>query len=97
MYARITSNQFPPDQLDAAVQFLRERGLQELQGQQGFQGLYILVDRAGGNAMAISLWETEADLQASEERAAVVRGQTGETGGAKGAGMVERYEVVLQP
>ena len=97
MYARITSNQFPPEQLDAAVQFLQAQGLQELQGEPGFRGLYVLVDRAGGNAMAISLWETEADLQASEERAAAVREQTGERGGAKGAGMIERYEVVLQP
>ncbi len=47
--------------------------------------------------MAISLWETEADLTASEERAAAVREQMGETGGAKGAGLIERYEVVLQP
>lgn len=55
MYARITSNQFPLEQLDAAVQFLGEEGLQDLQEQQGFRGLYVLVDRAVGNGMAISL------------------------------------------
>ena len=83
MYARITSNQFPPEQLDTAVQFIRERGLQDLQGQQGFRGLYVLADRSSGKGMAMSLWETEADLQTSEARAAAVRGQTGQAGGAR--------------
>ncbi len=34
--------------------------------QKGFRGGYLLTDRATGKGISISLWETEADMKASE-------------------------------
>ena len=34
--------------------------------QQGFRGIYFMTNAASGNFLALSVWETEADMLASE-------------------------------
>jgi heme-degrading monooxygenase HmoA len=66
MYARVTTFQIDPARLDAALEVSRGSILPAMKQQQGFQGILTLLDRPAGKATSITLWQTEADLQAGE-------------------------------
>ena len=61
----------------------------------GGSGGVLLIDRESGNAMAITLWEDEAAMRASEERANELRRAASEELGATDQPRVERYEVAV--
>lgn len=61
----------------------------------GFEGIYILFDRETGKSITITLWESEEDMQASEEAANRARSESAESAGETVVG-VERYEVALR-
>ncbi len=66
MYARVTLAQLQPGQVDELLQFLRDNVVPAAQAQQGFKGLLLLTDETTNKGIALALWETEADLAASE-------------------------------
>jgi heme-degrading monooxygenase HmoA len=66
MYARVTLAQLQPGKLDELLQFLGEHVVPAAQAQQGFKGLLLLTDETTNKGLAVALWETEADLVASE-------------------------------
>jgi heme-degrading monooxygenase HmoA len=72
MYARVISTQATSDQLEAAVSVAHEQ-LPGARAQHGYRGMYVLTDRAAGQVLTISLWESREDLQAVEARAAGIR------------------------
>jgi heme-degrading monooxygenase HmoA len=97
MHARVSTNRFPPDKLDDGIRYVREQGLRQLQAQDGFRGLYLLVDRESGKALSVSLWESAAALEASEATSATVRTQGTLAAGGTTAPTVTHYEVVIEP
>jgi heme-degrading monooxygenase HmoA len=66
MYARVTLAQLQPGKLKELIQFLRDNVVPAAQQQQGFKGLLVLTDENTNKGIAIALWETEADMAASE-------------------------------
>ena len=64
MHARVNYRQIPPDRMDEAISIYRDSVLPRHIGAKGFKGGLVLTDRGAGKAIAISLWETEADLTA---------------------------------
>ena len=56
---------------------------------------YVLVDRKSGKIMTITLWETEADREASTAAANQARGKIADKAAAAPA-TVELYEVAWQ-
>ncbi len=64
MYARVNYRQLLPDRFDEAIRIYRDSVVPRHIGAQGFKGALVLTDRDTGKAIAISLWETEADLTA---------------------------------
>ena len=87
----------PPGRLDDMVEELAERadssGLSE---SSGFRGYLVAADRNAGKITAISLWETWADLEASDRAADEARAQRLERAEPAREPIVDRYEVVLQ-
>ena len=59
--------------IDAGVDFVRDEVAPLLRQQKGFRGLTASADRAGGVLGVLSLWETEADRDASESALAKTR------------------------
>jgi heme-degrading monooxygenase HmoA len=59
----------------------------------GLRALYCLIDRSTGRAASLSIWNSEEDMQASEERAANQREQAEENSGGRIVS-VDRMEVV---
>jgi heme-degrading monooxygenase HmoA len=105
MFASISTFQGPPDQIDEGVRYAQENIVPTLQEVEGFEGVYLLVDRQSGKVLTITLWESEEAMRTSEEEANQLRSEhsgrwdqvpTAEAGGQEGAG-VERYEVAVSP
>ena len=66
MYARVTHVQMQPDKIDEAVSIYRDSVVAAVKAQQGYRATYMLSDRATGKGMAVTIWESLEDLQASE-------------------------------
>ncbi len=93
MHARVSIISGSPDRAEQGIATFRERVVPAVRGL-GARGAIMLVDRQSGAGMAITLWEDEASMRASEERANELRRQaTEEMGG--GEPRVERYEVAV--
>lgn len=65
MYARVTKVRFPPN-MKAEVVAVAQGLAPVLEKQRGFKGLQVLTDVNAGEGIIVSLWETEADAEASE-------------------------------
>lgn len=89
MYARVLTFTGVSN-IDAAVRFLQETGLPVARSQRGYKGLSASADRAGGVLGILSLWESQADRDASDS--ALVKTRE-EAAGQFGATMtVETFE-----
>jgi heme-degrading monooxygenase HmoA len=94
MHARVTTINGSSDQVDAGVSNFRENVV-AFTREEGGKGSLLLADRRTGKVIAITLWESEEALAASEEKANQLRAQAAEQGGASQAPTVERYEVAV--
>ena len=77
MFARVSTFQSPVDKLAESEEVLKNEivpGVQEFDGE---RGVISLVDRQSGKSLAITLWETEEAMRASEEAAESDPGQGG--------------------
>ncbi len=93
MHARVTTISGSPAEADAGIDnfrtnvvpFAREQG----------KGAILLLDRQSGEAIAITLWQDEEAMRASEESANSLRAQaTGQMGAAQ-TPTIGRYEVAV--
>ena len=94
MYARMSTLEGSPDQIDQGLRHVREQVLPLIQQQEGFEGFIALADRQSGKVIGVSLWESEQAMQASEQVGDRTRSESAEATGGTVAG-VERYEVGL--
>ncbi len=91
MYARSTSNQAQPSEIDAGIAYVRDEVMPALQDMDSYIGLSLLVDRESGRCIATSAWETEDALRTSTERAAPLRDRATEIFG--GDVTVDSWEI----
>ena len=94
MHARVSILEGSPERVDDAINEARNQVVPKLRELEGSKGILLLVDRQSGKAMAVTLWESEEALRASEETANQLREQTAEAADDRITG-VERYEVVI--
>ncbi len=94
MYARAWFVNAEPEKRDELVQALHNAVLPSARQQQGYKGYLALFDPGTGKAIAIALWETEADLKASE---AIAQAQAAQAARLFTSTPVrEVYEVLVQ-
>ena len=72
MFTRVVQFQGAKD-IDAGVAYVRDSVTPVLRQQKGFRGVTVSADRAGAVIGVLSLWETEADRDASESALMKVR------------------------
>ena len=97
MYARVVIGQYKPGKLDEGMQIYRESMLPEARQQKGFKGATALVDRSTGKGISITLWQTEADAQASGTGSAYLQAQLAKIASLLAAPpSIEMYEVIVQ-
>jgi len=83
-----------PEQAEQGIASFRDNTLPAVK-EMGGRGGVLLIDRESGKAMAITLWEDEAAMRASEERANELRRSASEELGAADQPQVQRYEVAV--
>ncbi|HET8908465.1 MAG TPA: antibiotic biosynthesis monooxygenase [Ktedonobacterales bacterium] len=66
MIARVTTVQVSPDKTAEATNIYQNSVLPAAKAQQGFRTGYMLTDAASGKGMSVTIWDSLADLQASE-------------------------------
>ena len=93
MHARVTTISGAPDDVDNGIDNFRTNVV-PFAGEKG-KGAILLVDRDNGEAIAITLWEDEQSLHASEEEANKLRSDAAGEMGASQAPNVGRYEVAV--
>lgn len=92
MYARVSTYRATADRADEAISAFTG-SLSQIREMQGVRGAYLLVDRQGGKAMTITLWDSEEAVRASSDAADRVRGDAA----ARFGGSVENVEVYEVP
>ena len=94
MHARVVAFQGSPDRMQQELPTrFRERVLPALQQQPGFQRVLVLLDRARGKVLAISLWESEAAAEAARRAMEPIGAESAEAMDAS-APTGEAYEVL---
>jgi len=93
MYTRLLTFTGATD-VDAGVNYLREKVLPVLNAQHGYRGVSASADRGGGIMTILSLWDTEADRSASDSALGKAREEALQLVG--GALEIENFEEVVQ-
>lgn len=95
MHARVSTLQMDPGRIDEAVRQLEEQDVPKLQEIDGFRGLTLFADRSSGKVIGASYWDSQGQMEASEQAGEDARRRAAETGGSTSEPQVERFEVVL--
>ena len=94
MFARVTTLEGPPEQIDEALRHVQERVLPRIRQYDGYNGFIVLGDRQAGRVLGLTLWGSEQALRSTEEEANRLRRETSDAVGQAIVG-VESYEVPL--
>jgi heme-degrading monooxygenase HmoA len=95
MYVRVNRFQEHADDLDEASRIAEDELVPQLQSIPGFAGVLSLIDRATGESLALTFWETEEAMRASEAAADRVRADAQALTGSE-IRTIQRYEVALR-
>jgi hypothetical protein len=91
MHARVNTTQWHPEKVADGMRLTEDTIIPSYQDQPGFRGYILLTEPDGENAMAITLWDTEDEMESS---AAVARAMVGELRGLlKAPPKTENFEV----
>jgi heme-degrading monooxygenase HmoA len=96
MYARLTRFDGAPDRIDDAVRQTEDVWLPKLREIDGFRGVTSLADRSTGTIVAITFWESEDAMRASDEKVTSVRKDVSEAVAVRSKPTLEHYEVIVQ-
>jgi heme-degrading monooxygenase HmoA len=72
MFARVARYDVEPDRTGEAIEAFRE-AVEQLEGQEGLKGGYVLADWEDGVIMSMTLWENRSAMDESESKAAALR------------------------
>lgn len=93
MYARSTTFQGRPDNIDAGIAFVKNEVAPMIEGIDGCRGLSLLVDRETGRCIATTSWDSEEAMRASDEQLRPMRDRGRDILGA--SMQVDEWEIVL--
>jgi heme-degrading monooxygenase HmoA len=96
VHARLNRIEASPERIDDAARRFEETIVPLLRGLDGFRGAVVLADRNTGTNIAISYWESEEAMRASEEAVTQPRKDAAAAAEARSEPIVERYEVIFQ-
>src|SRR5215211_4243028 len=91
MFARVSTYEGRPEQLDEMHQEGMEHVLPALEMQDGFSGGLVLADRQSGKVLVVTLWESEQALDATEDASHWMRIFGAQSGGGT-ISSVKSYE-----
>ena len=93
MYARVNETQWNPEMVEEGIRLTEETIIPAYQEHPGFRGYFLLTEPGGEGAMAITMWDTEENMESS---ASIARSMIGELKGILRAPPETRhYEVMF--
>jgi heme-degrading monooxygenase HmoA len=92
-FARLVTIGGRREQVDEFARFGTEKVLPQLKRLDGFEGSLVLANRRSGEIVAVTLWESEEAMRATEGASYWLRAFSAEAAGGEVTGL-ERYEVV---
>lgn len=95
VYARHVTVKGAPGREEEVVRTQQDVVLPVLRGCPGFKAQLVLLDRVKGEVIGISLWDTEEDMHASEEKVRAARQQVADAFEADDAPKVRLYELPI--
>jgi quinol monooxygenase YgiN len=75
MYARVNATEWNPDKVEEGMRLTEEKIIPSYQQHPGFRGYILLTEPDGDSAMAITMWDTQEQLESS---AGIARAMIGE-------------------
>ena len=66
MYVRAETGHIQSEKMQEAIDITNDSVVPAAKAQKGFRGIYIMTNAASGNFLALSVWETEANMLPSE-------------------------------
>ena len=96
MHARAVSVPIDPAKIDDMLKVWKESVLPAAKKQKGFTGALLLGDRSSGDGIAITLWDSPADLAAGEQSGYYADQLAKFAGMFRGSPVRTHYEVLLQ-
>jgi hypothetical protein len=94
MQARVVTFEGSSQGGPAAPQRFQQEVLPKLEAQSGFRGALVLLDRAGGKLLGITLWDSEGDREKATQAMEATRQANAASMGATSS--AEDFEVVAQ-
>ena len=81
-FVRMVTANGDPEKLDAGIVHIRNHVLPLLKAQKGYRATIAAVDRQSGRLFASTVWDSKADLDASESKLAGPRAEVAKAAGA---------------
>ena len=66
MYVRAANVSIRPGKMQEVIDLHNDSLIPAAKAQKGWQGSYLMTDAGGGKILSITVWESEADMLASE-------------------------------
>jgi hypothetical protein len=92
-FVRLNTIAGNPSKIDNSIKFIEKQVLPVLKAQRGYRALLMNVDRMTGHSTVSTVWESLADLEASESKISGLRRDAADAAGAKDV-TVEIFESV---
>jgi hypothetical protein len=92
LYARVNAIKGEPSGIEEGISRFRDEALPFVQHAPAFMGGLLLIDRSGGRAMGLLVWDSEANRDATDAGMQRVRDEASQAMGAP-APEVRLYEV----
>ena len=97
MFARVTTVQLQPGAADDVTQYLNEKVIPAAKQAHGFAGIQVLVNPATNKGVAITFWDSEADMAAGEASSGYyAQVMAGAAGFLSGPPTTEAYELRIK-
>ena len=91
---RTTELRGSPDNIDATVAFMRDKGIGLLRARQGYRAMMVMANRASGRIRITSSWNSAAERDITEQVPTNIREEVAQIAGSPGF-RVTRYDVLL--
>jgi heme-degrading monooxygenase HmoA len=92
-FVRLNTVAGTPEKIDNAIKFMKQN-LPEVKNQKGYRALLMNVDRMTGRSTVATVWDTLADLKASESKVSGLRRDAADAAGASDV-TVEIFETAF--
>jgi hypothetical protein len=94
LYARVNETQWNPERVEEGIKLTEETIIPAYEKHPGFRGYFLLTEPGGTGAMAITMWDSEENMESS---AGIAKAMVGELKGILRAPPDTRhYEVMFK-